>query len=192
VPGSQHVFAPAEVAVRPTALRAPDVIEAGAVYDADNKRITQIVVRDLADTVSDAILRALGDAGLKPVAIESGDAPPAGVDFVIDSTVESASVEKRFAAEETIHGKTFAMNASLKIEFQLRNRAGKVMYANEIDGREHEPPKPVGSEVFLPLETDPYESLSVAMSRAVGGLIVDPAFVALMPPLHPGAPPEAR
>jgi hypothetical protein len=187
VPGSQHVFKSAVIAVTPTATREPEVIEAGGVFDADGQPFEQIVVRDLTDTVTDAIIRALGDAGLKPVAIESGAAPP-GVDFVLDSTIESVRVEKRFSAEQTIHGQYFEMNASVKIKFELRDRAGKIVYAKEIDGREHEPPKPVGHEVFLPLETDPYESLSVAMSRAVGGLIVDPAFGALMPPLRAAAP----
>ncbi len=189
VPGSQDVFESVAIAVRPTASRAPDVIVAGVVYDADGTLIEQIVVHDLPDTVSDGIVRALTDAGLKPVLIESGAAVPKGSDLVLGSTIESASVEKRFSAEQTIHGQYFEMNASVRIKYELRDRAGKLVYAKEIDGQEHEPPKPVGHEVFLPLETDPYESLSVAMSRAVGGLIVDPGFGALMPPLRTGAPP---
>jgi hypothetical protein len=188
VPGSQHVFKSLVIAVKPTASREPDVIEAGAVYDADGKQTEQIVVRDLVDTVNDAIVRALRDAGLKPVTIESSAAPPAGADFVLDSTIDLVRVEKRFSAELTIHGQYFEMDASVKVRYELRDRTGKVVYVKEIDGREHEPPKPVGHEVFLPLETDPYESLSVAMSRAVGGLIVDPPFATLMPPVRPGAP----
>jgi hypothetical protein len=188
VPGSQDVFKLAVIAARPTVSREQAVIEAGAVYDADGKPIEQVVVRDLDDTVNDAILRALRDAGLKPVATESGAALPAEAQFVLDSTLESARVEKHFSAEQTIHGQYFEMNASVKIKYELRDRAGKVVYAKEIEGREHEPPKPVGHEVFLPLETDPYESLSVAMSRAVGGLIVDPGFATWMPPLRSAAP----
>lgn len=190
MPGSQHVFKSAVIAVTPTASREPDVIEAGGVYDSDGKQIEQIVVRGLTDTVNDAIVRALSDAGLKPVVVQSGAALPEGTDFVLDSTIDSVRVKKRFTAEQTIHGQYFEMNASLKIRFELRDRAGKTVFAKEIDGREHEPPKPVGHEVFLPLETDPYESLAVAMSRAVGGLIVDAAFGALMPPLRTAAPPQ--
>jgi hypothetical protein len=192
VPGSQHVFKSAVIAVTPTASREPDVIEAGGVYDSDGKQVEQIVVRDLTDTVNDAVVRALSDAGLKPVAIESGAGLPEGADFVLDSTTNSVRVEKRFSAEQTIHGQYFEMNASVKIRYELRDRAGKVVYAKEIDGQEHEPPKPVGQEVFLPLETDPYESLSVAMSRAVGGLIVDPAFAALLRPRGAFPPPVPR
>ncbi len=191
VPGSQNDFRPAVIAVRPTASREPDLIEAGAVYGPDGKPTEQIVVRDLTDTVKRAIVRALRDAGLKPASIESGASAPAGTDFVLDSTLESVRVEKRFSAEQTIHGQYFEMNASVKIRYELRDHAGKVVYASEIDGQEHEPPNPVGHEVFLPLETDPYESLSVAMSRAVGHLIVDPAFAALMPPTHRAAAPKA-
>ena len=43
------------------------------------------------------------------------------------------------------------------------------------------PTNPVGAEVFLPLETEPVESLSVAMSRAVGNLILDPKFRGTLP-----------
>jgi hypothetical protein len=46
---------------------------------------------------------------------------------------------------------------------------------------EDEPPKPAGGEVFFPLETDPAESLSVALSRAIGALLVDPRFRAVFP-----------
>jgi hypothetical protein len=192
VPGSQNVFKSAVIAVRPTVSREPDVIDAGGVYDADDQQTEEVIVRDLADTVNDGLVRALGDAGLKTIAVESGAALPEGTEFVLGSTLESASVEKHFTAEQTIHGQYFEMNASVKIRFELRDRAGKVVYAKVIDGQEHEPPKPVGHEVFLPLETDPYESLSVAMSRAVGGLIVDPAFGALMPPLHAEAAPQTQ
>jgi len=51
-----------------------------------------------------------------------------------------------------------------------------VVYDSEVTGAEDEPPKPVGGEVFFPLETDPAESLSVALSRAIGNLLADPEF----------------
>jgi hypothetical protein len=61
------------------------------------------------------------------------------------------------------------------------NRSGKILYAGEVMGVEQEPPAPVGNEVFLPLETEPVESLSVALSRAFGNLMIDPKFRAALP-----------
>jgi hypothetical protein len=58
------------------------------------------------------------------------------------------------------------------------------LYSGEISGIESEPPNPVGGEVFLPLETLPAESLSVALSRAVGSLMLQAQFRRALP-LHP-------
>jgi hypothetical protein len=73
------------------------------------------------------------------------------------------------------------MRAVVRVKYHLRNRDGAVLYSNEISGAESEPPNTVGGEVFLPLETEPAESLSVALSRAVGLLILDPKFRAALP-----------
>ncbi len=69
----------------------------------------------------------------------------------------------------------------MRAKFELRNRDGQVIYSGEISGIENEPPNPVGAEVFLPLETEPVESLSVALSRAVGQLMLQPDFRAALP-----------
>jgi hypothetical protein len=63
----------------------------------------------------------------------------------------------------------------------LQRRDGAVLYQNEVTGVEDEPPKPVGGEVFFPLETEPAESLSVALSRAIGALLIDPKFRQTLP-----------
>ena len=73
------------------------------------------------------------------------------------------------------------MKAVVRVKFELRNRDGAVLYSGEISGLENEPPSPVGAEVFLPLETEPAESLSVALSRAVGLLMLQPKFRDALP-----------
>ena len=82
---------------------------------------------------------------------------------------------------QTIHGRYFTMSAVVRVKFTLKNRDGAVLYSGEINGLENEPPNPVGAEVFLPLETEPAESLSVALSRAVGLLMLQPEFRAVLP-----------
>ena len=121
------------------------------------------------------LIKGLTDAGLVPVALDSnpGDGkPPEGSDFILSSELEQFEVNKRFGANQTIHGQYFTMRAVVRAKYELRNRDGAVIYSGEISGTENEPPNPVGAEVFLPLETDPAESLSVALSRAVGQLML--------------------
>jgi hypothetical protein len=183
VPGSQNVFRPLGIAVTPTTggESVPDKIIAGGVYDPDGNLMQPTVARGLAGTITKALATALADAGLKPITMVSkSESPPEGADVILDSQLESAEVWKQFSPEQTVHGQYFTMDATVKITFELRDRTGKSVFTKEIAGVEHEPPKPVGHEVFFPLETDPIESLSVAMSRAIGGLIVDPAFKAVI------------
>ena len=149
--------------------------EAGAIYSADGSAQTPLVVADAARAFNNGLIKGLTDSGLVPVAIGEGS------DFLLSSELEQFEVNKRFGANQTIHGQYFTMNAVVRAKFQLKNRDGAVIYAGEITGLENEPPNPVGAEVFLPLETEPVESLSVAMSRAVGNLILDPKFRATLP-----------
>lgn len=99
--------------------------------------------------------------------------------------MEQISFEQNFAAQQTIHGQYFTMASRIKLRYRLLRRDGSVLFDNEVTGVEDEPPKPVGGEVFFPLETDPAESLSVALSRAIGALLVDPKFRAAFPPRIP-------
>jgi hypothetical protein len=102
--------------------------------------------------------------------------PPEGSDFIVTSEIEQLELNKRFGPNWTVHGQYFTMKAIVRVRYELKNRDGKAIFSAEIDGTENEPPNPVGAEVFFPLETEPAESMSVAMSRAVGLLIVDPKF----------------
>ncbi len=145
---------------------------------------TPLVVADATRLFNDALIKGLTDAGLVPVALDSNPddgKPPEGSDFILSSELEQFEVNKRFGANQTIHGQYFTMNAVVRAKFELKNRDGAVIYSGEISGIENEPPNPVGAEVFLPLETDPAESLSVAMSRAVGQLMLEPKFRDALP-----------
>jgi hypothetical protein len=185
VAGSQNVFRPVKIAVPPTTGTVDSGnYQVGATYAADGTVQTPLVVADAPRTFNKALLKGLGDAGLVPVAIDSnpdGGKPPEGADYILTSDLEQVEVNKRFEAKQTIHGQYFTMRAVVRAKFELRNRDGAVLYSGEISGLENEPPNPVGAEVFLPLETDPAESLSVALSRAVGLLMLEPKFRDALP-----------
>src|SRR5579862_3486351 len=86
VPGSQNIFAPAKIAVLPTTGNfGAGVSEAGAIYAPDGTVETPLVVSDAAGAFNRALIQALADAGLAPVALSSnpaGGRPPAGWDFI--------------------------------------------------------------------------------------------------------------
>jgi hypothetical protein len=197
VPGSQNVFRPVRVAVPPPAgdFTSGDS-EVGAIYTADGNVQMPLVVADVSRIFNVALIKGLADAGLTPVPLDSNPAdgkPPEGTDYILTSALEEVKVNKRFGAQQTIHGQYFTMHAVVRVKYQLKSRDGAVVYSNEISGIENEPPNPVGAEVFLPLETEPAESLSVALSRAVGLLMIDAQFRSSLPlrPVEPTATPPA-
>ena len=185
VAGSQNVFRPVKIAVPPTtgSVDAGNY-QVGAIYAADGTEQTPLVVADAPQTFNNALLKGLADAGLVPVALDSKPAdgkPPEGSDFILTSDLEQVQVNKRFEATQTIHGQYFTMRAVVRVKFELRDRDGSVVYSGETTGLENEPPNPVSSEVFLPLETEPAESLSVALSRSIGLLMLQPKFRDALP-----------
>jgi hypothetical protein len=201
VPGSQNIFRPAKIAVPPTTTvetLASGDSEVGAIYAPDGTVKTPLAVTGAPRTFNHALIKGLSDAGLMPVALDAypdDGKPPEGADFILTSELMQLKVDKRFEATQTIHGQYFTMQAVVRVNYALKNRDGKVLYSDDLSGLENEPPNPVGAEVFLPLETEPAESLSVAMSRAVGLLILQPNFRAPLPtrPTEPtpAAPPPA-
>ena len=185
VPGSQNIFRPVKIAVPPTAtsLGSGDT-EVGRIYRSDGNAQTVLTVFDPARVFTDALIKGLAGAGLSPVPLSSntGDGkPPDGSDFILTSDLEQFEVNKRFGASQTIHGQYFSMRAIVRVKVKLSDRTGDVLYSGEISGIESEPPNPVGGEVFLPLETLPAESLSVALSRAVGSLMLQAQFRSALP-----------
>jgi hypothetical protein len=153
--------------------------QVGSIYLSDGDMQAQLWVRNIAQLFNDALVRGLNDAGLAAVPLDSNPEdgkPPEGSDFILNSTLQRVEVNKRFSSNWTIHGQYFTMKSLVLVKCDLNNRDGATLYSHEISGIETEPPVPVGGEVFLPLETQPAESLSVAMSRAVGLLMIDPNF----------------
>lgn len=166
-------------------------VEVGKIYKPDGTAEKALSVSDPAHTFRDALIKGLTAAGLSPVALDSAPAdgqPPEGEDFILTSELEQFEVNKRFGSEYTIHGQYFSMSATVRAKIKLSNRQGDVLYSGEISGSESEPPNPVGAEVFLPLETLPAESLSVALSRAIGSLMLEPHFRIALPAQAPEAP----
>jgi hypothetical protein len=185
VPGSQNIFRPVRIAVPPTTGNfSSGNSEVGNVYAADGTSQTPLVVAGAAQAFNRALIVGLTDGGLVPVALDSnpGDGkPPEGSDFILTSELEQVVVNKRFGAQQTVHGQYFTMHAVIRAKYVLKNRDGLVLYSDQISGIENEPPNPVGGEVFLPLETEPAESLSVALSRAVGLLMLQSGFRGALP-----------
>jgi hypothetical protein len=184
VAGSENIFRPAKIAVPPTTSPLDSTIQVGAIYKSDGSAETVLTVSDPVRIFSDALIKGLAGAGLSPIALDSypGDGkPPPGSDFILTSELEQFEVNKRFGVQETVHGQYFTMRAVVRAKFELKNREGAILYSSEISGIETEPPNPVGGEIFLPLETLPAESLSVAMSRAIGLLMLKPKFQIALP-----------
>jgi hypothetical protein len=180
VPGTRAIFLPANLAVAPIGGElASGNHDVGKIYQSSGNVETRLQVSDGGATVRDALMASLVDAGLKPTALDPSIDPKdfkPGVDLMLSCDLQQLEVEKRFGAQQTIHGEYFTMTSRVKLKYKLQRRDGAVLYEHEVTGVEEEPPKPVGAEVFFPLETDPAESLSVALSRAIGALLVDPKF----------------
>ncbi len=199
VPGAQNVFYPAKVGVPPVGGKfGAGTFRVGGVYKADGSLERPLIVTDVGGLIRQSILKGLSDAGLKPVPLAMRSAPgalPFGVDLMLVCDVEQVSVNKYFGSEMTVHGRYFTMDSRVKLKFTLQSRLGDTLYAGEILGTEQEPPLPVGHEVFFPLEADPAESLSVALSRAVGSLFVEPEVKRSLPlavSAAPGPPATAQ
>jgi len=189
VPGTRAIFLPANIALAPIGGDlASGIHDVGSIYDASGDLEKSLQISDAGAVVHDALMTALTDAGLKPIALDSNldpkDLQP-GVDVILSCELLQLSVKKNFGVAQTIHGQYFSMNSLVKLSCTLRRRDGSTPYENEIAGAEDEPPKPVGNEVFFPLETEPAESLSVALSRAIGMLLLDAKFRAAFPPRAP-------
>ena len=184
VPGTRAIFSAIRIAVLPVGGElASGIHDVGKVYNSSGQVEKPLEVADSGAVLRDALMSGLSDAGLKPVAVSAPDEANAlkpAVDLLLYCELRRLSVEKTFTAQQTIHGQYFTMVSRVKLKFMLRRR-GATVYENEIVGAEEEPPTPVGAEVFFPLETDPAESLSVALSRAIGALLIDPKFRAALP-----------
>src|SRR5208283_2163414 len=186
VPGTRAIFLAAKIAIAPVSGDfASGVHDVGGSYDSSGRLQKMLQVSDAGLMVNYALMTSLVDAGLKPIALESAIAPNdlrPGVDVMLNCELQLISFEQNFGAQQTIHGQYFTMASRVKLKYTLRRRDGSVIFEKEVTGGEDEPPKPVGGEVFLPLETDPAESISVALSRAIGGLLIDPQFRSAFPP----------
>jgi hypothetical protein len=191
VPGSQHIFNPAHIGVYPAqGAIGQGRFRVGAIYAADGTQAQVLAVHDFGAAVTAAVMKSLRDAGLQPTLVRSPLPArlPAGVDYLLVTTVEQVSVVKRFGSQVTVHGQYFSMHSQVTLDFVLSSRAASELYKGAMVGSEDEPPAPVHHEIFLPLETDPAESLSVAMSRAVGALMLQPGFQQLLPVIERPAP----
>ena len=176
VPATQRVLPPISIVVLPVSgPSAAGRFQVGAIYGADGSRKSTLVVRDIGPLVAQAVKRCLSDAGLK-ASLGATSQHPQHAPLTIATKIESISVKQRFGRQRTMHGQYFSMTAQVQLRFTVAAQAHGELYSILTTGGETEPPVPVGGEAFLPLETDPGESLSVALSRAIGTLILQPEF----------------
>jgi len=186
VPGTRAIFPPVKVAVAPIGGNlASGTHDVGGVYSATGERQEILSISNAGAAVHDALMSGLADSGLKAIALDTDLDPknlPPGIELSLSCELEQLQVIKRFGNAHSVHGQYFTMTSRVGLKFSLRGRRGVTLYENEQLGREEEPPKPVGGEIFFPLETEPAESLSVAMSRAIGTLLANPDFRKVLPP----------
>jgi hypothetical protein len=176
VPATQHVLPLVSMVVLPArGPKAAGKFQVGAVYGADGSRKRTLMVRDLGPLITQAVKRCLADAGLKAAVATPGEVSR-NTPLTIATEIESVSVNQHFGRQRTIHGQYFSMTAEVQLRFTVTDETDRELFSTVTTGIETEPPVPVGGEAFLPLETDPGESLSVALSRAIGMLILQPEF----------------
>jgi len=178
VPGSQKSLSPQKVGVAPiTGDNASGTAVIGGVYNPDLSISPEIKIVDAGEQVRAALSAALIDAGLEAV---KADTPkekqplPDDLRYVVEPKLLDVRTEKRLSNRVTVHGRYFTMKSIAMLKFSFIDAKGNLAHEITTTGVEEEPPPPKGGEEFLPLETDPQESLSVAMSRAIGDMITDP------------------
>ena len=178
VPGTAGLFAPAALAIAPPQGRlANGRVRVGAIFNINGKAYPKLYAEDPGAAVAEALARGFADAGLKPVALSAVPAdrkPPDPAQFLLVTSLERFQVDKIFRPQTTVHGQYFTMHSMVTIGVELFDRDGHPLFSGSLTGAEDEPPATVGGEAFLPLETEPAESLSVALSRAVGAIILAP------------------
>jgi hypothetical protein len=176
VPGTRDILAPITVAIAPPGGSAMQGrYRLGTVSGRDGEVQSELFAEDLARPFAQWLATALEDAGAKTIALEQmppDRKPPQRAQYLLSATLQDLQIDKRFGPEKTVHGRYFTMHARATIEVELFDHAGRTILSGKVTGTEDEPPAPVGGEVFLPLETDPAESLSVAISRAIGALVL--------------------
>ena len=211
VPGTRNIFEPARVAVAPpSGLAAIAEPQVGMVCLADGKIESELYATNLESLLVAALVTQLRDSGLDAFALAAptGDERAVGADFVLTTDLEQFQVIKsigrffvvgdcaRCHSEPVtpILDRYFTMRSRVRLRFSVRDHNGLTLYSGSIAGSEDEPPPRMPGESFLPLETEPGESLSVALSRAVGALVLDPALRQVLrapvdrrAPLPPGA-----
>ena len=185
VPGTRDLFAPAGLAIAPPQGRlAQGRVKLGSIFNAERKVDRRLYAEDAGKTLAESLARGFTDAGVKPAVLSAtppDHKPPPPAQFLLVTSLDRFQVDKLFHAEVTVHGPYFTMHSLVRIGVELFDRDGHTLFSGVVSGAEDEPPPPVGGEVFLPLETEPSESLSVALSRAVGTIILEPGIRRVLP-----------
>jgi len=193
VPATRNIFESARMAVAPpSGLAAIAEHQVGMVCRADGKIESELYATNLESLLVAALVTQLRDSGLDAfaLAVPAGGERAVGADFVLTTDLEQFQVIKSIGhffvvgdcarchtePVKPVLDRYFTMRSRVRLRFTVRDRNGLTLYTGSIAGSEDEPPPRMPGESFLPLETEPGESLSVALSRAVGTLVLDPAL----------------
>ena len=193
VPGTRNIFEPARIAVAPPGgIAATAEPEVGMVRGADGKISSKLYATHLRDLLVNALVTQLRDSGMDAFALEdpTRDKGANNADFILTTDVEQFEVTKSIGnffvvgdcarchsqPIKPVLGQHFTMGSRVRLRFTLRDRNGATICSGSVAGAEDEPPPSKPGESFIPLETQPGESLSVALSRAIGALVLDPAL----------------
>jgi len=193
VPGTRNIFAPARIAVAPpggiAAIAEPKI---GTVRGADGKIESNLYATNLKELLVTALVTQLRDSGIDAFALKTPtrDTQAVSAELVLAADLEQFEVIKSIGnffvvgdcarchtePVKPVVGRQFTMSSRVRLRFSVFDRNGATLYSRSTAASEDEPPPGKPGESFIPLETEPGESLSVALSRAVGALVLDPAF----------------
>jgi hypothetical protein len=171
------MFFPAKIAVvSPVVARDPDI---GTVFDRGGYVRTRLYLPDAASQIGEVITRSLADAGLQPVLMSeepANDDLPAGIDFMITSTVEDMRCMQRFMPE----AQGSILSAHAQMHFTLSGRGGELYSADE-SGDASAPSRDTPTNRGSVKIVEPDDAVSTAVTRTIIRLLDDPQFEEALP-----------
>ncbi len=173
-------FFPAKVAV--SAVRWDSLDGAvGHVFDPSGKKIANLKIEDSSRQIAQVVAQAFQAAGLQPVtigAVAPGDKPPPGVDFMVITEVDEITCEKNLQSTPNAEALRLKARVRLKITILGPSRAP---FTGEGIAVIDEPPHGVDLAAYKPAITEPADAVSVALSRAIRGVLDQPAIAHALP-----------
>jgi hypothetical protein len=173
-------FFPAKVAVTPARWDSRDGA-VGHVFDASGKKIANLKVEDSGSQIAQVVAQAFQAAGTQPTiigAVAPGGKPPLGIDFLVITEIDEITCEKNFRS--TPNPEAFRLNARVKLKITILGPA-RTPFTGEGISVIEEPPPGVDLAAYKPAITEPAEAVSIALSRAIRGVLEQPTIAHALP-----------